>query len=143
MVDIHTHPKHLHVDQVRQHVPHKRTFFYLEQLILKHKAHENTTNVKSMHEVRGLWGWEMAMPHMRCLTGNRFLFCNESRCTEVCGFSSVYRSCEIASRSVSCLARHKIQHLQLQVLLLGGNRSHMQGRDLSVFCFCPLLCAQG
>lgn len=36
--------------QVRQHVPHKRTFFYLEQLILKHCAHEACINVKEMHE---------------------------------------------------------------------------------------------
>ncbi|GMH34161.1 hypothetical protein BSKO_01995 [Bryopsis sp. KO-2023] len=38
------------VVQVRQHVEHKKTFFFLEQLILKHKAHENTINVKEMHQ---------------------------------------------------------------------------------------------
>ncbi|CBF85414.1 hypothetical protein AN1711.2 [Aspergillus nidulans FGSC A4] len=32
--------------QVRQQVLHKRTFLYLEQLILKHKAHQNTINIK-------------------------------------------------------------------------------------------------
>eukprot|EP00742_Colponemidia_sp_Colp-10_P002276 GILJ01002430.1.p1 GENE.GILJ01002430.1~~GILJ01002430.1.p1 ORF type:complete len:528 (+),score=93.79 GILJ01002430.1:79-1662(+) len=32
--------------QVRQKVDHKRTFFFLEQLILKHNAHEKTLNVK-------------------------------------------------------------------------------------------------
>lgn len=32
--------------QVRQKVPHKRTFFWLEQLILKHAAHRDTTNIK-------------------------------------------------------------------------------------------------
>lgn len=31
--------------QVRQKVPHKRTFLYLEQLILKHNAHKDTINV--------------------------------------------------------------------------------------------------
>ena len=36
--------------QVRQHVPHKRTFFFLEQLILKHGADEACVNVKSIHE---------------------------------------------------------------------------------------------
>eukprot|EP00887_Chlorella_sp_A99_P002026 scaffold18.g2026.t1 len=36
--------------QVRQHVPHKRTFFFLEQLILKHGADENCVNIKEMHE---------------------------------------------------------------------------------------------
>lgn len=36
--------------QVRQHVPHKRTFFFLEQLILKHGADEACVNVKEIHE---------------------------------------------------------------------------------------------
>lgn len=33
--------------QVRQHVDHKRSFFLLEQLILKHSAHTNTVSVKN------------------------------------------------------------------------------------------------
>ncbi|KAJ2256437.1 ribosome-binding protein [Coemansia sp. RSA 455] len=36
--------------QVRQKVDHQRTFFYLEQLILKHNAHQETINIK---EVKG------------------------------------------------------------------------------------------
>eukprot|EP01103_Thecamoeba_quadrilineata_P012138 TRINITY_DN305_c0_g1_i1.p1 TRINITY_DN305_c0_g1~~TRINITY_DN305_c0_g1_i1.p1 ORF type:complete len:521 (-),score=81.61 TRINITY_DN305_c0_g1_i1:54-1508(-) len=32
--------------QLRQKVDHKRTFYFLEQLILKHQAHTNTTNIK-------------------------------------------------------------------------------------------------
>ncbi|KAI8326046.1 NMD3-domain-containing protein [Martensiomyces pterosporus] len=36
--------------QVRQKVDHQRTFFYLEQLILKHNAHQDTINIK---EVKG------------------------------------------------------------------------------------------
>ena len=35
---------------MRQHVAHKRTFFFLEQLILKHGADEACVNVKEMHE---------------------------------------------------------------------------------------------
>lgn len=35
------------VVQVRQRVDHKRTFFFLEQLILKHRAHDKTTNIES------------------------------------------------------------------------------------------------
>ncbi|GBG76502.1 hypothetical protein CBR_g22250 [Chara braunii] len=38
------------VVQLRQKVDHKRTFFFLEQLILKHGADANTVNVKKMHE---------------------------------------------------------------------------------------------
>ena len=34
------------VVQVRQKVPHKRTFLYLEQLILKHGGHKDTINIK-------------------------------------------------------------------------------------------------
>eukprot|EP01104_Vermistella_antarctica_P009148 TRINITY_DN2331_c0_g1_i1.p1 TRINITY_DN2331_c0_g1~~TRINITY_DN2331_c0_g1_i1.p1 ORF type:complete len:545 (-),score=145.73 TRINITY_DN2331_c0_g1_i1:23-1657(-) len=34
------------VSQVRQRVNHKRTFFYLEQLILKHNIHAHSINIK-------------------------------------------------------------------------------------------------
>ncbi|KAI0230254.1 ribosome-binding protein [Massospora cicadina] len=36
--------------QVRQKVPHKRTFLYLEQLILKHNVHKDTTNIKEVKD---------------------------------------------------------------------------------------------
>ena len=36
--------------QVRQKTDHKKTFYYLEQLILKHKAHESTLGIKPTHE---------------------------------------------------------------------------------------------
>jgi len=38
------------VVQVRQKATHKKTFFYLEQLLLKYKAHEKAVNVKQIHE---------------------------------------------------------------------------------------------
>lgn len=38
------------VVQVRQKVPHKRTFLYLEQLILKHSAHKDTINIKEVKD---------------------------------------------------------------------------------------------
>ena len=38
------------VVQVRQRASHKRTFFWLEQLILKYNAHVNTINVKEFPE---------------------------------------------------------------------------------------------
>ncbi len=31
--------------QIRQRVPHKRTFFYLEQVLLKHQAHSECMNI--------------------------------------------------------------------------------------------------
>ncbi len=38
--------------QIRQRVPHKRTFFYLEQVLLKHQAHSECMNiVVSKHNV--------------------------------------------------------------------------------------------
>ncbi|XP_049948828.1 60S ribosomal export protein NMD3 [Schistocerca serialis cubense] len=36
--------------QVRQKCENKKTFYYLEQLILKHKAHEHTLGIKPIHE---------------------------------------------------------------------------------------------
>ncbi|KMU78003.1 nonsense-mediated mRNA decay protein 3 [Coccidioides immitis RMSCC 3703] len=36
--------------QVRQKVPHKRTFLHLEQLILKHGAHKDTINIKEVKD---------------------------------------------------------------------------------------------
>lgn len=38
------------VVQIRQKTDHKKTFFFLEQLILKHKAHANTVNIKAVHD---------------------------------------------------------------------------------------------
>ncbi|MCJ1311981.1 hypothetical protein MMC25_005655 [Agyrium rufum] len=38
------------VVQVRQKVPHKRTFLYLEQLILKHSAHKDTINIAEVKD---------------------------------------------------------------------------------------------
>ncbi|XP_064418298.1 60S ribosomal export protein NMD3 isoform X2 [Latimeria chalumnae] len=38
------------VVQVRQKTLHKKTFYYLEQLILKHKIHQNTLRVKEIHD---------------------------------------------------------------------------------------------
>jgi nonsense-mediated mRNA decay protein 3 len=36
--------------QVRQKVPHKRTFLYLEQIILKHHAHKDATNIREVKD---------------------------------------------------------------------------------------------
>lgn len=38
------------VVQVRQKVEHKKTFFYLEQLILKHNAHKDSVGIKQAHD---------------------------------------------------------------------------------------------
>ncbi|KAK8160670.1 NMD3 family-domain-containing protein [Phyllosticta citrichinensis] len=45
-----THNTWRAVVQVRQKVTHKRTFLFLEQLILKHSAHRDTINIKEVHE---------------------------------------------------------------------------------------------
>uniref|UniRef100_A0A0C9S8J4 60S ribosomal export protein NMD3 n=1 Tax=Wollemia nobilis TaxID=56998 RepID=A0A0C9S8J4_9CONI len=48
---VHTNPDlFVAVVQVRQHVSHRRTFFYLEQLILKHGAASQAVNIKQVHE---------------------------------------------------------------------------------------------
>lgn len=41
-----THHTFRAIVQVRQKVPHKRTFLYLEQLMLKNGAHKDTVNIK-------------------------------------------------------------------------------------------------
>uniref|UniRef100_A0AAQ4P131 60S ribosomal export protein NMD3 n=1 Tax=Gasterosteus aculeatus aculeatus TaxID=481459 RepID=A0AAQ4P131_GASAC len=38
------------VVQVRQKTVHKKTFYYLEQLILKHKLHQNALNIKEVND---------------------------------------------------------------------------------------------
>lgn len=35
--------------QIRQKTEHKKTFYYLEQLLLRHNMHQNTVNIKPMH----------------------------------------------------------------------------------------------
>nr|XP_032834493.1 60S ribosomal export protein NMD3 [Petromyzon marinus] len=37
------------VVQLRQKASHKKTFYYLEQLILKHRMHQHTLNIKEVH----------------------------------------------------------------------------------------------
>ncbi|XP_069474573.1 60S ribosomal export protein NMD3 isoform X2 [Ambystoma mexicanum] len=38
------------VVQIRQKVLHKKTFYYLEQIILKHRLHQNTLRIKEIHD---------------------------------------------------------------------------------------------
>jgi nonsense-mediated mRNA decay protein 3 len=45
-----THHTWRAVVQVRQKVAHKRTFLFLEQLILKHGAHKDAINIKEVHD---------------------------------------------------------------------------------------------
>lgn len=45
-----THHTWRAVVQVRQKVAHKRTFLFLEQLILRNGAHKDTINIKEMHD---------------------------------------------------------------------------------------------
>ncbi|KAF2838809.1 NMD3-domain-containing protein [Patellaria atrata CBS 101060] len=45
-----THNTWRAVVQVRQKVSHKRTFLYLEQLILRHGAHKDTINIKEVND---------------------------------------------------------------------------------------------
>lgn len=51
--------------QIRQKATHKKTFFYLEQLILKHRAHINALNVTAKHD--GLNFYYTAKDHARKL----------------------------------------------------------------------------
>ncbi|KAL6268405.1 hypothetical protein P5V15_001540 [Pogonomyrmex californicus] len=65
--------------QVRQRAINKKTFFYLEQLILKHKAHENTLGIKPIHE------------------GLDFFFANESMARKLVDFLLMVIPCRYQS----------------------------------------------
>lgn len=54
--------------QIRQKVAHKRTFMYLEQIVLKNKAHTKALNVKELPE------------------GVDFYFANKSQALQLCDF---------------------------------------------------------
>jgi len=56
------------VVQVRQKVSHKKTFYYLEQLIIKHGVHSQCLNIKQVHE------------------GLDFYFANKQQAKRMCDF---------------------------------------------------------
>ena len=72
------------VVQIRQKIDHKKTFFYLEQLILKHRVHASTLRIKEIHdgldfffasksEARKLVDFLLAIFPCRCLTSQRLI----------------------------------------------------------------------
>ena len=46
--------------QMRQKVPHKRTFLWIEQLILRHSAHADAVNIAELKD--GLLSIDLARP---------------------------------------------------------------------------------
>ena len=66
--------------QVRQHVSHKRTFMFLEQLIVKHGAHEQCLNIKECHQ------------------GLDFYFGNRSHAQKFVDFLQVLHLCFVVPR---------------------------------------------
>ncbi len=56
--------------QVRQHTEHKRTFMFLEQVILKYNAASTCINIKDIHEVGAvLHALVLTTHNMVCQTG--------------------------------------------------------------------------
>lgn len=75
--------------QLRQKVPHKRTFLYLEQLILKHSAHKDTINISE------------------CKDGLDFYYTQRSHAVKMCEFlASVVPVRVTASTSVVSMDTH-------------------------------------
>ncbi|KAH0624123.1 hypothetical protein JD844_007527 [Phrynosoma platyrhinos] len=74
------------VVQVRQKTLHKKTFFYLEQLILKHRLHQNTLRIKEIHD--GLDFYYSSKQHAQKMVD--FL-----QCTVPCSFSLALSVAEI------------------------------------------------
>lgn len=85
--------------QVRQKVPHKRTFLFLEQLILKHNAHKDTISIKEVKD------------------GLDFFYASETHAQKMVDFLSsvvpvqVVRSAQLISKDThSNTANYKFTH---------------------------------
>jgi nonsense-mediated mRNA decay protein 3 len=80
------------VVQARQKVDHKRTFLYLEQLILKHSAHTNTIRIKEMPD------------------GLDFYFGHRSHAAKFVDFLQAVTPLRCACRHTHTHAHHKHTH---------------------------------
>lgn len=108
--------------QIRQRCENKKTFFYLEQLILKHKAHENTLGIKQIHggldffyaqenDARKMIDFLQAVVPVRTTTSKRLISTDIH--SNICNYKFTY-SVEIApisKDSAVCLSKKQRQQL--------------------------------
>lgn len=113
--------------QVRQKVPHKRTFLFLEQLILKHGAQKDTISVKEVKD--GLDFFYSQRNHAIKMT--EFL----AGVVPVRFVSDFIQSSlliiihiQVERIRTAPLNRYTHRYLQLQIHLLRRDHPHLQGR---------------
>jgi nonsense-mediated mRNA decay protein 3 len=122
------------VVQARQKVDHKRTFLYLEQLILKHSAHTNTIRIKEMPDGLDFYFGHRShaakfVDFLQAVTPLRYA-CRQQTRTHAPRIvsSSPGRHLQVQDVRAAGVARRQEQHLQLPLHLLGRDRAHLQGR---------------
>lgn len=114
--------------QVRQKVPHKRTFLFLEQLILKHGAQKDTISVKEVKDGLDFFYSQRnhAIKMTEFLAGVvpvRFVPCSHSHC------SLLTMHIQIKRIRTAPLNRYPYRHLQLQIHLLRRDHPSLQRRS--------------
>lgn len=106
--------------QVRQRSENKKTFYYLEQLILKHKAHENTLGIKPEHggldfyyasenHARKMVDFLQTMLPVKCVESKRLISQDIHSNTFNCKFTYAVDIAPISKDSLICLNK-KLAH---------------------------------
>lgn len=108
--------------QVRQRSENKKTFYYLEQLILKHKAHENTLGIKPEHggldfyyanenHARKMLDFLNTMLPIKCTESKRLISHDIHSNTYNCKFTFAIDIAPISKDSLICLPKKLAQQL--------------------------------
>lgn len=108
--------------QVRQRSENKKTFYYLEQLMLKHKAHENTLGIKPEHggldfyyanenHARKMLDFLSAMLPVKSTESKRLISHDIHSNTYNCKFTFAVDIVPISKDSLVCLPKRLAQQL--------------------------------
>lgn len=108
--------------QVRQRSENKKTFYYLEQLILKHRAHENTLGIKPEHggldfyyanenHARKMLDFLNTMLPIKCTESKRLISHDIHSNTYNCKFTFAVDIVPISKDSLVCLPKKLAQQL--------------------------------
>lgn len=108
--------------QVRQKADNKKTFYYLEQLILKHKAHENTLGIKPVADgldffyateahARKMVDFLNTMLPIKCQNSKKLISHDIHSNTHNCKYSFSVDIVPISKDSAICLNKKMTQQL--------------------------------
>jgi hypothetical protein len=135
------------VAQIRQKVNHKRTFLWLEQLIIRHNAHEQANNIKDqvLHHITtssvsanplgsarlGSALIVLALPYTTDSVARwiGLLLCQQEPNGQVRGIHHCRHTDPPKDRQAIDLTRYSKQRLQLQVHHIGRDCTDLQGRS--------------